>query len=94
MAAVFGGHWSEPRFERRAVEALAAQPVPIVLTRTADNEFRNDYPLLSEYLDEQYRLAGTSDFGDTEIGRDGYSVWTRRDRQPSGTYAGTSLPCF
>lgn len=94
MATVFGGHWSEPRFERRAIEALAAQPVPIVLTRTSDNRFTEEYPALTGHIEQQYRLGGRSDFGDKEIGKDGYSVWVRNDARPVRKYADTDLPCF
>jgi hypothetical protein len=94
MATVFGGHWSEPRFERRAVEALAAQPVPIVLTRTGDNRVDEEYPALTSHIEQFYRLAGRSDFGDKDIGKDGYSVWVRNDARPVRKYAATDLPCF
>jgi hypothetical protein len=92
--ALFGGHWSEPRFEQRSVSALEAQSVPIVLTLTADNNFSQDYPNIAKHIQEQYRLAGTSSFGDPQIEAGGYTVWVRRDRQPARTYADTSLPCF
>ena len=95
MAAMFGGHWSEPRFERRSVEALASQSVPVIVTRTVDQGLlEDDYPLVTAYLREHYSLAGTSDFGDADIGKGGYSVWARNDRRPVRAYADTSLPCF
>ena len=94
MVAVFGGHWSEARFARRSLEALDAQSTPIVVTRTRDEQFEENYPLLIRYLHEHYVVAGTSDFGDTDIGMGGYTVWARRDRQPARTYAATAFPCF
>lgn len=92
--ALFGRHWSEPRFQRRSVEALASQPVPIVITRTGDERFTEDYQLLSAYIGAHYSLAGTTDFGDAEIGKGGYSVWVLKDRRTSETFADTSFPCF
>jgi hypothetical protein len=92
--ALFGGHWSEPRFERRSVEALATQSVPVVLTRTGDKRFADEYPGITTFLREQYVLAGTSSFGDPDVETGGYSVWVRRDRPFPRTYADTSLPCF
>lgn len=94
IVALFGSHWSEERFERRSVEALASQSVPIVVTRTGDERFREEYPLIAGYLRDQYSLAGTSDFGDAEIGKGGYSVWVRNDRRATETYGATPIPCF
>jgi hypothetical protein len=92
--ALFGGHWSEPRFERRSVEALATQSVPVVLMLAADTRFVDEYPNLATYLREHYVFAGTSSFGDPDVKTGGYSVWVRRDRPFPRTYADTSLPCF
>ena len=92
--ALFGGHWSEPRFVRRSVEALATQSVPIILTKTGDKQFADDYPAVVGYLREDYELAGTSSFGNPDVGPDGFSVWVRRDRTFDRTYADTTFPCF
>jgi len=94
IVALFGSHWSEERFQRRSIDALASQSVPIVITRTGDERFREDYPLIAAYIDDHYSLAGTSDFGDVDIGKGGYSVWARSDRPATETYATTTLPCF
>jgi len=94
IVALFGDHWSEERFQRRSVEALESQSVPIVLTRTGDMRFRERYPLFARYLQQRYALAGTSDFGDPDIGKDGYSVWVRADRRAGQTYGATPFPCF
>jgi len=93
IVALFGRHWSEERFQRRSLEALASQSVPIVITRTGDR-FEEDYPLLAAYVSARYSLAGRSDFGDADVGKDGYSVWVRTDRPTTETYAATSFPCF
>jgi hypothetical protein len=93
IVALFGRHWSEDRFQRRSVDALASQSAPIVITRTGDG-FDEDYPLLAAYVRERYTLAGRSDFDDADVGKDGYSVWVRRDRPARETYAASSLPCF
>ena len=94
MVAVFGDHWSEERFQVRSLRALAAQRVPLVILRTGDQRFLEIYPLLASYLSERYRRAGTTDFGDTDIGKDGYTVLVRRDLVPTYAHAATSLPCF
>ena len=93
--ALFGRHWSEPRFQRRSVEALASQSVPIVITRTDEPfTFTDDYPLLSAYIGDHYSLAGTTDFGDADVGKNGYSVWVLKDRRTGETFADTKFPCF
>ena len=93
--ALFGGHWSEPRFERRMVEALSTQSVPVVVTLTGDALLEESYPHIATHLREQYVLAGTSSLGDSDVtGPGGYSIWVRRDRRPLRTYADTTLPCF
>ena len=94
IVALFGEHWSEPRFQARSLETLASQSVPIVLTRTGDEALRTGYPELVRFLDEHYRVAGASDFGDAQIGENGYTVLVRRDRRPTRTYSSTPLPCF
>ena len=94
LVAVFGYHWSEERFQVRSLRALAAQRVPVVILRTGDERFFERYPLLAQYLSERYRRAGTTDFGDKSIGKDGYTVLVQRDRVPTYAHAATSLPCF
>lgn len=93
IVALFGRHWSEDRFQRRSLDALASQSVPIVIRRSGDR-FQEDYPLLAAYVTDRYSLAGSSDFGDADIGKEGYSVWVHKDRPPAETYALTTFPCF
>ncbi len=94
MPFILGEHWSEPRFQERAVRALASQSVPIVILRTDDEWFASRQPLIARFLDEHYVLAGTTDFGDVDVGPDGYTVMVRRDRVATHDHAITSLPCF
>ena len=59
VVATFGGHWSEPRFERRTVDALSSQSVPIVIFESGETEaFAATYPALDRYLREHYVKAG------------------------------------
>ena len=94
MAAVFGAHWSAPRFEERSLRIFAAQSVPIVIVRTTDESFENSYPLTARYLHDHYHVAGTSDFGDPDIDAGGYEVLIRNDRVPTRRHTPTSMPCF
>jgi hypothetical protein len=94
VAATFGGHWSEPRFQRRTIAALNSHPTPIVIvyTRTYP-QFQVDYPLVDAYLADHYTLGGTTDFGDPEAAPDGYRVLIRKGREPV-TAGRFGLPCF
>ena len=92
MVVTFGGHWSEPVNQRRIVEKMMTESVPVVLVREGDESFSHDYPIVAEYLGAHYRLAGSSDFGGTDGGN--YTVLTRIDRVADGTDAATSMPCF
>ena len=82
--------WFAPDLSFYAQRGFAARMVAVFGGHWSEE----DYPLLIRYLHEHYVVAGTSDFGDTDIGMGGYTVWARRDRQPARTYAATALPCF
>ena len=93
VVATFGGHWSEPRFERRTVDALSSQSVPIVILESGETEaFAATYPALDRYLREHYVKAGetTSEVPDARA----YQVLARRDRRPVRLHGRLSLPCF
>jgi hypothetical protein len=95
MVVTFGGHWSEPRFQERAVRAFAAQQVPIVLLDNARYpEFQQSYPSLDGYLAAHYRDAGASNFGDAAVPPDAYRVLVSRDRAPVRIDPAWGLPCF
>jgi hypothetical protein len=92
MVETFGDHWSEPDHQRRIVEKMKAQSVPLVLMREGDESFARGYPIVAGYLGGNYRTAGSSAFGGTDGGR--YTVLTRTDRTMTGIDAATSMPCF
>jgi hypothetical protein len=92
MTVAFGDHWSEPRYQRRIVEKLKAESVPVVLVREGDESFARAYPIVDDYLRANYHMAGTSTFGETDAGS--YTVLTRSNRVPVGTDLATSMPCF
>ena len=63
VVATFGGHWSEPRFERRTVDALSSQSVPIVIFESGERQaFAATYPALDRYVREHYVKAGEITF--------------------------------
>ena len=93
VVATFGGHWSEPRFERRTVEALSSQSVPIVIFESGETDaFAATYPGVDRYLREHYVKAGEITFEVPDARP--YQVFARRDRRPVRLHDRLSLPCF
>ena len=91
--ATFGGHWSEPRFERRTVDALSSQSVPIVILESGETEaFAATYAALDGYLRDHYAKAGEIIFEVPDARP--YQVLARRDRRPVRIDGRLSLPCF
>jgi hypothetical protein len=90
--ATFAGHWSEPRFQERIIDAFVSHSVPVVIIETAHHDdFVAQYSLVGQYLDEHYRVAGTTDFGNPE---GNYTLLVEKDRLPSRTHPATGMPCF
>lgn len=87
------GLYTSPQEQAAAVAQARRQLVPIAITDPADTyreDFVPDFPLVDQYLQERYVDAGT-------IEKDGepyLRVLAERNRQPSGTFANTGLPCF
>jgi hypothetical protein len=92
MVVMFGRHWSEPGHQRRIVEKMMAESVPVVIFRSADSSLRDTYPIVDDYLRASYQRAGSTSFGQ----RDGetYAVLTRTGRAPSGIDPISGMPCF
>jgi len=97
--AFAGGHADlRPGFFRSeeaqllTLERLRRQSVPVILLETgaAYGNFRKSFPLVSDYIDREYRLVGTHVFDE----RFGVTLFARRDRPPSGTYEPLGWPCF
>ena len=94
MAVFLGNHWSSDADQRRTVEQLASQQVPLVIMQSASaGEMRATFPRVATYLDETFRPAGASSFDDPRVGADGYRVLIRKDlgNPPADTRWG--LPC-
>jgi len=93
MAVTFSSHWSETRFQRRIIDRLVSQSVPLVILDLGGrSNFVDEYALLWEHLTVHYRVAGETDFGNPDSS--GYQVLVPRDRPPVRTYPKWSLPCF
>ena len=93
VAALHGGHWSEPRFQQRSLQSLSAHPPVLVIQRSLDTDFRQIYPLLAGYVSKHYRRVGTTE---ALVGPSPESLvlLARRDRAATGTHGASSLPCF
>ena len=78
--------------QRLTLDRLRSQSVPIVLLETGQSyrNFRNEFPLITDYLDQQYVIVGTRDFN----GRNGTTLLVRWDAEPRGTYAPFDWPCY
>lgn len=87
-----GLYASEPE-QAAAVARARRQLVPIAMTEPTDTyeqDFAPDFPLVDQYLRERYVEAGTID----KDGEPYLRVLVERNRQASGAFPGTSLPCF
>ena len=78
--------------QRLTLERLRRQSVPMILLDTDDSlrSFHRSFPIVTEYVDREYRQAGTHEFD----GRFGISLWVRKDRQPTGTWEPLGWPCY
>jgi hypothetical protein len=95
MVVTFGGHWSDERFEARSRRALESESVPIILALAGDERVREEYPLLTGYIDQHYKVAARTNFDSPSSDADGdYLVLVRIDRSPVKIDARTALPCF
>jgi hypothetical protein len=93
LPTIFVDHWSEDRFQARSVKIWQSQSVPIVIT-DADRAIDTTHPMLARHIDDHYRLAGTTNFGNGEEDGPPYRIYVQRDRTPRSTHQRTSLPCF
>jgi hypothetical protein len=84
-----GWHSSETD-QRLTIERIRHQRVPLVLLRVdTEPDLQQAFPLVYEYVRENYRQAARSDFG----GGASYDVFVKRDLHVRGTYA-PGFPCF
>jgi hypothetical protein len=78
--------------QRLTVERLRRRSVPIILLDTEDSlrSFHRSFPIVTAYIDQEYRQAGTRTFD----GRFGLTLYVKKDREPTGTYEALGWPCF
>jgi hypothetical protein len=78
--------------QKLTVERLRSRSVPIILLDTDDSlrSFYRSFPIVTAYIDQEYRQAGMHTFDD----RFGLTLYVRKDRTPTGTYEPLGWPCF
>jgi hypothetical protein len=95
-----GGHvWYMPGFytsegdQRLIVQRIRARTVPIAVIEPEplySQQYRRDFPIVDQFLRDEYREAGIADLG----GGVRFRVLARNDLQPLRTYEPLNLPCF
>ncbi len=78
--------------QRLTVARLRSRSVPIILLDTEDSlrSFYRSFPIVTAYIDQEYRQAGTHTFDE----RFGLTLYVKKDRLPTGTYEPLGWPCF
>jgi hypothetical protein len=83
--------YTSETFQRRAVDRLKAEAVPIAIAAASDfDEFESEYPMVAHYVSERFRDAGV-------IAVDGtprFRVLVDAGQHPIRRDARLGLPCF
>jgi hypothetical protein len=92
QAFFYPGFFTTDRDQRRALSRLAAEPVPVALMLAGDGGrfFATEYPLLADYLEREFRVAGK--FATQSAA--GFDVLVSRHARATGTHPASGLPCF
>ena len=78
--------------QRLTLDRMQQQSVPIVLGRRDEQEnFRQEFPLIYDYVRTRYRLATESTFGGAPPS---LLVFVDARRDPSGEHPDLGLPCY
>jgi hypothetical protein len=78
--------------QRLTIDRLRRQQVPVVLLEAGEDNagFREAFPLITAYFDEQYAPAGTHIFDR----RFGVQLWVRKGTRSYGIYEPFGWPCL
>ena len=86
------GWHSSPADQRLTVERMLRQSVPVILgRRDMDEEFRQGFPLIYDYVRTRYRLAAESTFRDVQAG---FLVFVDSSLEPYADHPDLGLPCY
>ena len=78
--------------QRLTIDRIQRQSVPIILGRRDEQEkFRQEFPLIYEFVRSRYRLAAESTFGGEPPS---LLVFVDARRDPSGEHPDLGLPCY
>ncbi len=92
MVVFFGGHWSEHRQQQRILSRLDAQSVPLVFIELSSYTFfRQDYPLIDDYLHANYTIASESSLA---ARGESPAAFDRRCIPPGGVAPRSQMPKF
>lgn len=86
------GFFTTDEAQRLTLERLQRQHVPVLLMESNDEyrNFRKSFPLITDYFDRNYHLAGTRLFD----GRFAIQLFARNDAPVNGQYEALGWPCF
>jgi hypothetical protein len=86
------GFFESEDAQQLTLARLRRQSVPLILLDTDDSlrSFHRSFPIVTAYIDQEYRQAGTHEFD----GRFGISLWVRKDRTPTSTWEPLGWPCY
>jgi hypothetical protein len=88
LPEVFGEHWSGLRYQRRSLDLLSRQSVPVIVT-LADQPM-DHYEFLWNYVARRYRLAYDGRLGPGPH----INIWVEANRPVARRYGVQALPCY
>ena len=85
------GFFTTEAAQQLTIQRLQHQSVPVILLESGEelDHFREEFPLVTAYIDAHYRVADTRTFD-----RFGTTLLVQKDRPPVGTYAPLGWPCY
>ena len=90
LPVVFGDHWSELRYQRRSIQFLERESVPLVLVSEREHGMNPaSYPLLWNFIRSHYERKG-----EIRLVEETVQLWVERERPVERTWGATALPCF
>ena len=93
MVAFLGNHWSSDVDQRRTIEQIESQSVPLVVLQTEAGRIETIFPRLASYLNEHYRDGGSTSFGDPRSQPDAYRVLIKRELGDVPADSRWGVPC-
>ncbi len=88
LPEVFGTHWNGLKYQRRSLQLMERQSVPIIVTMT--ERPITDYTFLWDFVEKKYRLAYEGVLSQSPP----LQFWVRRDRPVERQFGEYALPCY